>query len=89
MDYIASSAEFLFEGAPQQMCVEINIIDDDLLDPMESFLVILNTTLTSRTVSLNPQYIFVTITDDERKLRKEDLLQGNKQFVLLWKQQHK
>ena len=83
MDYIATSAEFLFEGAPQQMCVEINITDDDLVDPMESFLVILNTTLTSRTVSLNPQYVLVTITDDERKLRKEYLLQGSKQFELL------
>ena len=80
---MASSAEFLFEGAPQQMCVDVNIIDDDLVDPMESFLVILNTTPTSQTVSLNPQYVFVTITDDDRKLRNEDIPQSNKLFVLL------
>ena len=80
---MASSAEFLFEGAPQQMCVDVNIIDDDLVDPMESFLVILNTTPTSQTVSLNPQYVFVTITDDDRKLRNEDILQSNKLFALL------
>ena len=68
-DYNSSRTEFEFEGAPQQMCVEIDIFDDDLLDPRESFLVILNTTLTNRTVSLNPQYAFVTIADNERKLK--------------------
>ena len=67
---MARSAEFVFEDAPQQMCVDINITDDDIVDPSESFLVILNTTLTSKTVSLNPQFIFVTIVDDERKLKK-------------------
>lgn len=62
-DYIATSAEFLFEGAPQQLCTLINITDDDRIEPTEQFLVVLNTT--SQTVSLNPQFVFVTITDDD------------------------
>ena len=37
------------------------------MEQNESFLVIINTTLTSQTVSLNPQYVFVTIIDDDRK----------------------
>jgi len=68
-DYNSTRTDFEFQGAPQQMCIEIDISDDDLLDPTESFLVILNTTLTNRTVSLNPQYAFVTIADNERKLK--------------------
>lgn len=38
------------------------------MEPDESFLLVLNTTLTSRTVSLNPGYAFVTIANDDRKL---------------------
>ena len=64
-DYIATSAEFLFQGAPQQLCALINITDDGRSEPTESFLVILNTTRTSQTVSLNPQFVFVTITDED------------------------
>jgi len=64
-DYIPTSAEFLFEGAPQQFCILINITDDGRSEPTESFLVILNTTRTSQTVSLNPQFVFVTITDED------------------------
>jgi len=64
-DYIATSAEFIFEGAPQQLCTLINITDDDRIEPTEQFLVVLNTTRTSQTVSLNPQFVFVTITDDD------------------------
>ena len=60
-----STTEFLFEGAPQQECIQINILDDEIVEQNESFLVIINTTLTSQTVSLNPQYVFVNITDDE------------------------
>ena len=60
-----STTEFLFEGAPQQECIQINILDDETVEQNESFLVIINTTLTSRTVSLNPQYAFVNITDDD------------------------
>ena len=63
-----STTEFLFEGAPQQECIQINILDDEIVEQSESFLVIINTTLTSQTVSLNPQYAFVTIIDDDRKL---------------------
>ena len=62
-----STTEFLFEGAPQQECIEISILDDEIVEQSESFLVIINTTLTSQTVSLNPQYVFVTIIDDDRK----------------------
>ena len=64
---IESTTEFLFEGAPQQECIQINILDDEIVEQSESFLVIINTTLTSQTVSLNPQYAFVTIIDDDRK----------------------
>ena len=68
-DYIIgineSTTEFLFEGAPQQECIQINILNDEIVEQNESFLVIINTTLTSRTVSLNPQYAFVNITDDD------------------------
>ena len=62
-----SITEFLFEGAPQQECIEISILNDEIVEENESFLVIINTTLTSQTVSLNPQYVFVTIIDDDRK----------------------
>ena len=61
------TTEFLFEGAPQQECIEISILNDEIVEENESFLVIINTTLTSQTVSLNPQYVFVTIIDDDRK----------------------
>ena len=62
-----STTEFLFEGSPQQECIQINILDDEIVEQNESFLVIINTTLTSQTVSLNPPYAFVTIIDDDRK----------------------
>ena len=65
VDYNATTAEFMFEGAPQQACVQINITSDDLEELDESFLVLLNTTLTSQTVSLNPRFAFVTITEGE------------------------
>ena len=68
MDYNASSANFIFDGDPQEACIRINITNDDLTEQSESFLVIINTTITSQTVSLNPAYAFVTITDDEGKL---------------------
>jgi len=64
VDYNATTAEFIFERAPQQACVQINITSDDLEEQNESFLVLLNTTVTSRTVSLNPQFVFVTITGE-------------------------
>lgn len=38
------------------------------MEPDETFLLLLNTTLTSQTVSLNPGYAFVTIANDDRKL---------------------
>lgn len=63
------SDEFIFEGAPHQVCVEITITDDGLVEPRETFLVVLNTTLTSQTVSLSPQFVFVTITDDDCELK--------------------
>ena len=62
-----STTEFLFEGAPQQECIQINILNDEVVEQNESFLVIINTTLTSHTVSLNPPYAFVNIIDDDRK----------------------
>ena len=68
IDFIARSDEFIFEVALHQVCVEITITDDDLVEQRESFLVILNTTLTSRTVSLKPRFVSVTITDDDCKL---------------------
>ena len=68
MDYNANITEFLFEDAPQQECIQINILNDEKMEQRESFLVLLNTTLTSQTVSLNPQYAFVTIIDDDSKL---------------------
>jgi len=60
--------EFIFEGTPQQECIEIDIIDDDIVEPDETFLLLLNTTLTSQTVSLNPGYAFVTIANDDREV---------------------
>ena len=68
MDYNASSANFIFDGDPQEACIRVNITNDDLAEQSESFLVVINTTITSRTVSVNPAYAFVTITDDEGKL---------------------
>ena len=68
MDYNASSANFIFDGDPQEACIRVNITNDDLTEQSESFLVVINTTITSRTVSVNPAYAFVTITDDEGKL---------------------
>ena len=65
MDYNASSANFIFDGDPHKECVPINIINDDLTEQNETFLVIINTTITSQTASLNPAYAFVTIVDDE------------------------
>ena len=64
VDYNSTATEFIFERAPQQACVQINITNDDLEEQNESFLVLLNTTVTSRTVSLNPQFVFVTITGE-------------------------
>lgn len=69
MDFMGRSDEFIFEGAPHQVCVEITITDDGLMEQRESFLVILNTTLTSQTVLLSPQFVFVTITDDDCELK--------------------
>ena len=68
MDYNASSANFIFDGDPHQECVPINITNDDLAEQNETFLVIINTTITSQTASLNPAYAFVTIIDDEGEL---------------------
>ena len=68
MDYNASSANFIFDGDPQEACIRISIINDDLTEQNETFLVVINTTVTSQTVSLNPAYAFVIITDDESKL---------------------
>ena len=68
MDYNTSSANFIFDGDPQEACIRINITNDDLTEQNETFLVVINTTITSQTVSLNPAYAFVTITDDESKL---------------------
>ena len=65
---MARSDQFVFEGSPHQVCVEITITDDDLVEQRESILVTLNTTLTSQTVSLNPQFVFVAITDNDCKL---------------------
>ena len=69
-DYIVSTniTEFQFEGAPQQECIQISILNDEIVEQNESFLVIINTTVTSQTISLNPQYVFVTIIDDDGKL---------------------
>ena len=55
-------------GAPQQMCIQINITDDGVEEPRESFLVMLNTTQPSGFVSLNPQFISVIITDDDGEI---------------------
>ena len=78
MDYDVTTAELIFERAPQQVCVQINITNDDLEEQNESFLVLLNTTVTSRTVSLNPQFVFVTIIDDDCELK---LQQGYMSFL--------
>ena len=67
MDYTRSVANFLFDGDPQQQCSQINITNDNDVEQSEMFLVIINTTLTSQTVSLDPAYAFVTITDDDCK----------------------
>lgn len=67
MDYTRSVANFLFDGDPQQECIQINITNDNIEEQSEMFLVIINTTLTSQTISLNPAYAFVTITDDDGK----------------------
>ena len=64
-DYDATSNDLLFVGAPQQLCVQINITDNSLDEPRESFLVMLSTMLPSEFVSLNPQFISVIITDDD------------------------
>ena len=68
MDYNASSANFIFHGDPHKECVSINITNDDLAEQNETFLVIINTTITSQTASLNPAYAFVIIVDDEGEL---------------------
>ena len=67
IDYTRSVANFLFDGDLQQECIRINITNDDIEEQNEMFLVIINTTLTSQTVSLDPAYAFVTITDDDGK----------------------
>lgn len=64
MDYDVTTAELIFERAQQQVCVQINITNDDLEEQNESFLVVLNTTVTNQTVSLNPQVTIVTITGE-------------------------
>ena len=64
VDYNVTTAELMFERAPQQVCVQINITNDDLEEQNESFLVVLNTIVTNQTVSLNPQVTIVTITGE-------------------------
>lgn len=50
VDYDVTTAELIFERAPQQVCVQINITNDDLEEQNESFVVVLNTTVTNQTV---------------------------------------
>ena len=58
--------ELVFTNTSPRACTEINLIADHEREPTESFAVAL-VTLHMRTVTLKPQFAFVTILDDDNK----------------------
>lgn len=57
------STLLIFGSGVYEQCVEIAIFDDNIEEGNETFLVLLTTT--EQAVSLDRQYIFVTIVDDD------------------------
>ena len=58
--------ERVFTNTSPRACTEVKLIADHEREPTESFAVAL-VTLHMRTVTLKPQFAFVTILDDDNK----------------------
>ena len=58
--------ERVFTNTSPRACTEVKLIADHEREPTESFAVAL-VTLHMRTVTLKPQFAFVTIVDDDNK----------------------
>ena len=68
-DYISSpipNLSFDFTLSPEQQCVSIPIVDDDIFEDTESFFVRL-TNIDESGVSLVPRSISILILDNDRK----------------------
>ena len=64
-DYNTTAVEFVFEAqmADQLLCVNVPIIDDNVFEGNEVFLIFMNTP--DIYVQLDPQYAFITISDND------------------------
>ena len=70
MDYLGVSIILMFEDCDRRRCVNVTIVDDEVLEMTESFTVTLERTpgLDSR-ITLDPVDGVVEITDDGEKMR--------------------
>ena len=66
-DYNTTAFEFVFEAqmADQLLCVDVPIIDDNVFEGNEVFLIFLSTPTPVFGVQLDPQYAFITISDND------------------------
>ena len=65
LDYEEELVGLLFRVGQEQQCVNITILDDDLLESPENFSIILATE--SARVVLNPDHAVVDISDNDGK----------------------
>ena len=62
VDYVAVSVDFTFDPGNSRRCVDVSIVDDDILEATENFFGDLTTT--DPAVTLNPDRAQVDINED-------------------------
>ena len=65
MDYIAASGSITFSSSSEQQCMDIRVVDDDVLESLETFVININTSVNR--VVLEPKLIVVEIQDINRE----------------------
>ena len=69
MDYSAASGVLTFSSSSRQQCVDITVVDDSVLEPLEKFLLKIDTTVDR--VVLEPKLTTVAIEDNDSEGRDE------------------
>ena len=65
-DFIAANGNLIFSSNNSQQCIDITIVDDDVYEPSENFIVSISTSVTRVMLNL----VTVTIVDNDGRGRE-------------------
>ena len=78
MDYTAANGEFTFSSSSNQQCVNITIVDDNVLESLETFSVTIDTSVDRVVLEPNTTVVEIVDNDGERDREREIEREGGR-----------